>query len=267
MNKREDAVIRYVTNEMTQEERQHFEQQMQKDPGLLREVGDFRDTQKVLQQWQEPEFEVPSFADLEAEAPKKGSVIQLSAVRFPKWMSYAAAVLFLLGFAWLSDLQIAQKDNSLVLSFGPAEKEASYNTDQVAQIVDQAIAKYASQAQEQDSKEAELNQQFANLEKRVTARLAALYQKDLKEIQQHLTDHERKQLLATEELARGLQFEQRVLLQEAIIAVLDKIEQQRLEDRIGLENAFEQITTLLTEIQSGGTTVVDGVTDLGVKHY
>lgn len=265
MNKREDAIIRYLTDEMTQEEKTQFEQQLAEDPTLEGEVREFEATQRALQSWPDAAFEVPPLAEFHPE--NKPRLAKLSAVGVPKWMSYAAAVLFLLGFAWLSDLQIAQKDNALILSFGPPQQAPSYDTEQVAQIVDLAVAKYATQANEGKNKEEALDQRFAQLEKTVSSRLAALYQKDLNEIQQHLSDHERKQLIATEELVRGLQFEQRVLLQEAIVAVLDRIEQQRLEDRIGLENAFEQITTLLSEMQNGGTTVVDGLTDVKVKHY
>ena len=265
MNKREDTIIRYLTNEMTQEEIIQFEEQLEKDPVLREEIRELQATQQVLQSWPETNFEVPPLAELHPE--NKPGLSRLRAVGVPRWMSYAAAVLLLLGFAWLSDLQIAQKDNSLILSFGPAGQAPPYSTEQVAQIVDQAIAKYADHSKEEKSKEEELDQRFAKLEQTVTSRLASLYKKDLNEIRQHLSDHERKQLLATEELVRGLQFEQRVLLQEAIVAVLDRIEQQRLEDRIGLENAFEQITTLLTEIQNEGTTVVDGLTEVKVKHY
>lgn len=265
MKNREDAVIRYVSDEMTQKEKIQFEQQMAEDASLREEVQELQATQEVLRSWPDTTFEVPTLAEVQQENSPK--VARLRSVGVPKWMSYAAAVLLLLGFAWLSDLQLTQQDNALVLSFGPIEEAPSYSGEEVAQIVDQTMAKYTAQLQsEKTAKEQKVDQQFTAMEQKITSRLAALYQKDLQEVQQQLNDHERKQLLATEELVRGLQFEQRVLLQEAIVAVLDRIEQQRLEDRIGLENAFEQITTLLTDIQSGGL-MMEGVTDLEGRHY
>jgi hypothetical protein len=265
MKNREDAIIRYVSDEMTPKEKIQFEQQMAEDASLREEVQELQATQEVLQSWPDTTFEVPSLADVQQEDPPK--IARLRAVGMPRWMSYAAAVLLLLGFAWLSDLQVTQQDHALVLSFGPAEQSPSYSGEQVAQIVDQAMAKYTAQLQsEKTAEEQKADQQFTALEQKITSRLAALYQKDLQEVRQQLYDHERKQLLATEELVRGLQFEQRVLMQEAIVAVLERIEQQRLEDRIGLENAFEQITTLLTDIQNGGL-MMEGVTDLEGRHY
>jgi hypothetical protein len=265
MKKREDAIIRYVSDEMTTEEKKQFEQQMAEDASLRNEVQELQTTQKALQSWPDTTFELPPLAELPQKNLPKES--RLRSMGMPRWISYAAAVLLLLGFAWWSDLQLTQQDNALVLSFGPVEQAPSYSSDQVAQIVDQAMAKYTAQLQsEQMLKEQETDQQFIALEQKISSRLAALYQKDLKEVRQQLYDHERKQLLTTEELVRGLQFEQRVLFQEAIVAVLDQIEQQRIEDRIGLENAFEQITALLTDIQSGGM-MMNGMTDLEGRHY
>ncbi len=264
MNKREDDILRYVSNEMTEAERQQFEQKLSEDIRLRAEVDELLATQKRLKEWPEEEFDIPSLSEL--ETGKSSPKVKLLS-RFPRrWMSYAAAFLLLFGFAWLSDLQITQKDHALILSFGPAEPPTTYQPDQVAQIVEKAVAKYAAQANAQEqAEEATKQQQWNQLEQEMTGRVMSLYQQEITKIRQQLNDHERRQLLATEQLVQGLQFEQRVMLQEAIYAVLDQLEQQRQEDRMDLAKAFQQINALLLDFQNGGGMVADG--DMGVRHY
>jgi len=262
MNKREDDILRYISNEMNEEEKKRFEQQLAGDKQLREEVEGLMATQKALQNWPEGEFEAPALSTLESGSKPS----PLKSLSFRKWMGYAAAVLLLLTFAWISDLQIAQKDNALILSFGPLEEEASYDSEQVAQIVDEAVGKYVAQTQKEETINAKkLEWQLAEMEEKMTGRLVRFYQKESNKVKQQLSDHERKQLLATEQLVRGLQLEQRVVLQEAILAVLDQLEQQRLEDRIDVKNAFQQINALLADLQEGGAVVAGN--DLEVRHY
>lgn len=266
MNKREEEILRYVTDEMQPEEKIQFEQQLLEDPDLQEEINKLQKTQEALQEWPDMDFDLPSVSTFETGNPTKAEIPKKLSVH--RWIPYAAAILLLPLFAWITDLQVSQKDNAMIFSFGPVEEPVSYNTEQVAQIVDQAVAKYADQANSLKIKEDhKIDEQFSNLEKSMTSKLVALYRNELMDVKQQLNDHERKQLLSTEELVRGLQLEQRVLLQDAILAILDQFEQQRLEDRLDVDKAFERITVLLAQIQSGETTFEKGMADLKGMHY
>jgi anti-sigma factor RsiW len=62
MKKREDAIIRYVSDEMTPEEKKQFEQQMAEDASLRNEVQELQATQKVLQSWPDTTFEAAALS-------------------------------------------------------------------------------------------------------------------------------------------------------------------------------------------------------------
>ncbi len=261
LDKRREDILRYISDEMESSEREQFEIRLSNDSELQEEVLAFQETQGTLKLWENTDFEIPSAIDLLEENTQQAKIRKLPALK--RWMSYAAAAAGLLFFAWISDLQFTQKGNAFTFHFGPLANQEPVGEDRISEIVEIALSKYEqnSEQDQQNVNQDKIDSQIEHMETNLTAKLAALYRTELNEIKKNQSIHERKQLAAIEELVQGMQFEQRLVLQETIVAVLDQLEQQRLEDRIEVESAFQRVNELFANIQlntaNGGTESAD----------
>ena len=138
-------LITYLYDEMSTEERQQFEIAMENNPELKREFEELKEMRKGLGQIQDKEVMEPFFL-----WGKQGSDSWVSMFKrrnllmFKPFIAVAASLVIVFLVGYFTNFSITYKDQSLYIGFnssGTSGSETTYTQDQVAQLVNEEIAK------------------------------------------------------------------------------------------------------------------------------
>jgi hypothetical protein len=138
-------LISYLYDEMSTEERQQFEIAMDHNPELRREFEELKAMRKGLAQIQDKEVMEPFFlwgkngSDSWVSMFKRRSLLM-----FKPFIAVAASFIIILLLGYLTNFSITYQDQSLFIGFNKPdseEQETMYTKDEVAQLVNQEIAK------------------------------------------------------------------------------------------------------------------------------
>jgi hypothetical protein len=173
-------LITYLYDEMSTEERQQFEIAMENNPELKREFEELKEMRQGLAQIQDKEVMEPFFL-----WGKQGSDSWVSMFKrrnllmFKPFIAVAASLVIVLLVGYLTNFTITYKDRSLYVGFDGSnaqDSEVIYTQDQVAQLVNEEIAKNnAYLFSKLAETESNINNRFAALEKSQNTQLTPSY--------------------------------------------------------------------------------------------
>lgn len=138
-------LITYLYDEMSTEERQQFEIAMENNPELKREFEQLKEMRKGLAQIQDKEVMEPFFlwgkqgSDSWASMFKRRNLLM-----FKPFIAVAASLVIVFLIGYLTNFSITYQDQSLYIGFnnsGASGSETTYTEEQVAQLVNEEIAK------------------------------------------------------------------------------------------------------------------------------
>lgn len=233
------ALITYLYDEMSTEERQQFEIAMENNPELKREFEELKEMRQGLAQIQDKEVMEPFFL-----WGKQGSDSWVSMFKrrnllmFKPFIAVAASLVIVMLIGYLTNFTITYKDQSLYIGFNDSStngSEAIYTQDQVAQLVNEEIAKNNAYIfSKLTETENNLDNRFASLENSQNTQLTPSYaDADVvtrEELDIFLANVRSNNLKVLQTYLQSSSVQQQEYFQAVITEFSDFVENQREED-------------------------------------
>ncbi len=233
------ALITYLYDEMSTEERQQFEIAMENNPELKREFEELKEMRQGLAQIQDKEVMEPFFL-----WGKQGSDSWVSMFKrrnllmFKPFIAVAASLVIVMLIGYLTNFTITYKDQSLYIGFNESStngSEAIYTQDQVAQLVNEEIAKNNAYIfSKLTETENNLDNRFASLENSQNTQLTPSYaDADVvtrEELDIFLANVRSNNLKVLQTYLQSSSVQQQEYFQAVITEFSDFVENQREED-------------------------------------
>jgi hypothetical protein len=232
-------LITYLYDEMSTEERQQFEIAMENNPELKREFEHLKEMRKGLAQIQDKEVMEPFFL-----WGKQGSDSWVSMFKrrnllmFKPFIAVAASLVIVFLIGYLTNFSITYQDQSLYIGFnssGTSGSETTYTQEQVAQLVNEEIAKnnayiFSKLTETENS----MDTRFAALENfqnnQSTPSYAAADVVTRKELDIFLTNVRSNNLKVLQTYLQSSSVQQQEYFQAVLTEFSDFVENQREED-------------------------------------
>lgn len=232
-------LITYLYDEMSTEERQQFEIAMDNNPELKREFEELKEMRKGLAQIQDKEVMEPFFL-----WGKQGSDSWVSMFKrrnllmFRPFIAVAASLVIVLLIGYLTNFTIEYKDQSLYIGFNSSAasgSEVTYTQDQVAQLVNEEIAKNNAYIfSKLTETENNMDNRFAALEDSQNTQLTPSYAAadvvTQKELDIFLTNVRSNNLKVLQTYLQSSSVQQQEYFQAVLTEFSDFVENQREED-------------------------------------
>ena len=232
-------LITYLYNEMSTEERQQFEIAMENNPELKREFEQLKEMRKGLAQIQDKEVMEPFFL-----WGKQGSDSWVSMFKrrnllmFKPFIAVAASLVIVFLVGYFTNFSITYKDQSLYIGFnnsGTSGSETTYTQEQVAQLVNEEIAKNNAYIfSKLTETENNLDTRFAALENSQNTQLTPSYASadvvTRKELDIFLTNVRSNNLKVLQTYLQSSSVQQQDYFQAVLTEFSDYMENQREED-------------------------------------
>jgi len=232
-------LITYLYDEMSTEERQQFEIAMENNPELKREFEELKEMRSGLAQIQDKEVMEPFFLWGKQGAVSWSSMFKRrNLVMFKPFIAVAASLVIVLLIGYLTNFTITYQNQSLYIGFNKANtvnSEASYTQEQVAQLVNQEIAKNnAFIFSKLTETENNMDSRFAMLETsqntQLTPTFAATDVVTKKELDIFLTSVRSNNLKVLQTYLQSSSVQQQEYFQAVLNEFSDFVENQREED-------------------------------------
>jgi hypothetical protein len=232
-------LITYLYDEMSTEERQQFEIAMENNPELKKEFEQLKEMRKGLAQIQDKEVMEPFFL-----WGKQGSDSWVSMFKrrnllmFRPFIAVAASLVVVLLIGYLTSFTITYKDQSLYIGFNNSNTsgdEVTYTQDQVAQLVNEEIAKNNAYIfSKLTETENNMDTRFAALESSQDSQLTPSYAAadvvTQKELDIFLTNVRTNNLKVLQTYLQSSSVQQQEYFQAVLSEFSDFVENQREED-------------------------------------
>jgi hypothetical protein len=231
-------LITYLYDEMSTEERQEFEIAMENNPELKREFEELKEMRQGLAQIQDKEVMEPFFlwgkqgSDSWASMFKRRNLLM-----FKPFIAVAASLVIVLLVGYLTNFTITYKDQSLYIGFndsGTKGSEAIYTQDQVAQLVNEEIAKNNAYIfSKLTETESNIDNRFAALENSQNTQLTPSYAADVvtrEELDIFLANVRSNNLKVLQTYLQSSSVQQQDYFQAVLTEFSDFVENQREED-------------------------------------
>jgi len=231
-------LITYLYDEMSTEERQQFEIAMENNPELKREFEELKEMRQGLAQIQDKEVMEPFFlwgkqgSDSWASMFKRRNLLM-----FKPFIAVAASLVIVLLVGYLTNFTITFKDQSLYIGFNDSStqgSEAIYTQDQVAQLVNEEIAKNNAYIFSKLSEtENNIGNRFAALENSQNTQLTPSYAADVvtrEELDIFLANVRSNNLKVLQTYLQSSSVQQQEYFQAVLTEFSDFVENQREED-------------------------------------
>jgi hypothetical protein len=231
-------LITYLYDEMSTEERQEFEIAMENNPELKREFEELKEMRQGLAQIQDKEVMEPFFlwgkqgSDSWVNMFKRRNLLM-----FKPFIAVAASLIIVLLVGYLTNFTITYKDQSLYIGFndsGTKGSEAIYTQDQVAQLVNEEIAKNNAYIfSKLTETESNIDNRFAALENSQNTQLTPSYAADVvtrEELDIFLANVRSNNLKVLQTYLQSSSVQQQDYFQAVLTEFSDFVENQREED-------------------------------------
>ena len=231
-------LITYLYDEISTEERQQFEIAMENNPELKREFEELKEMRQGLAQIQDKEVMEPFFlwgkqgSDSWVNMFKRRNLLM-----FKPFIAVAASLIIVLLVGYLTNFTITYKDQSLYIGFndsGTKGSEAIYTQDQVAQLVNEEIAKNNAYIfSKLTETENNLDNRFAALENSQNTQLTPSYAADVvtrDELDIFLANVRSNNLKVLQTYLQSSSVQQQDYFQAVLTEFSDFVENQREED-------------------------------------
>ncbi len=231
-------LITYLYDEMSTEERQQFEIAMENNPELKREFEELKEMRQGLAQIQDKEVMEPFFlwgkqgSDSWASMFKRRNLLM-----FKPFIAVAASLVIVLLVGYLTNFTITYKDQSLYIGFDDSStqgSEAIYTQDQVAQLVNEEIAKNNAYIfSKLTETESNIDNRFAALENSQNTQLTPSYAADVvtrEELDIFLANVRSNNLKVLQTYLQSSSVQQQDYFQAVLTEFSDYMENQREED-------------------------------------
>ena len=113
-------IINYLSGEMSADELNQFEIQLEGNQLLKAQVEEMRIVQKQIGLWQDSDIEIPPLEALHEgniELPRESGT-GIRRIHLPNWARYAAVFLGFVMLLQISGFKVNHNGNTLMLSFG-----------------------------------------------------------------------------------------------------------------------------------------------------
>ncbi|MGD9327809.1 MAG: hypothetical protein PVH48_02515 [Cyclobacteriaceae bacterium] len=231
-------LITYLYDEMSTEERQEFEIAMENNPELKREFEELKEMRQGLAQIQDKEVMEPFFlwgkqgSDSWVNMFKRRNLLM-----FKPFIAVAASLIIVLLVGYLTNFTITYKDQSLYIGFndsGTKGSEAIYTQDQVAQLVNEEIAKNNAYIfSKLTETESNIDNRFTALENSQNTQLTPSYAADVvtrEELDIFLANVRSNNLKVLQTYLQSSSVQQQDYFQAVLTEFSDFVENQREED-------------------------------------
>lgn len=231
-------LITYLYDEMSTEERQQFEIAMENNPELKREFEELKEMRQGLAQIQDKEVMEPFFLWGKQASDSWASMFKRrNLLMFKPFIAVAASLVIVLLVGYLTNFTITFKDQSLYIGFNDSStqgSEAIYTQDQVAQLVNEEIAKNNAYIFSKLSEtENNIGNRFAALENSQNTQLTPSYAADVvtrEELDIFLANVRSNNLKVLQTYLQSSSVQQQEYFQAVLTEFSDFVENQREED-------------------------------------
>ena len=232
-------LITYLYNEMSTEERQQFEIAMEKNPELKREFENLKEMRKGLAQIQDKEVMEPFFLWGKQSSDSWANMFRRrNLLMFKPFIAVAASLVIVLLIGYLTNFSITYQDQSLYIGFNNTNTkgvEATYSQEQVAQLVNEEIAKNNAYIfSKLTETENNIDTRFASLESKQNTQMTPSYAvSDVvtkKELDIFLSNVRSNNLKVLQTYLQSSSVQQQDYFQAVLTEFSDYMENQREED-------------------------------------
>jgi len=263
-------IINYLSGEMSTEELNQFEIQLEGNQLLKAQVDELKIAQKQMGLWKDEDIEIPSFESLNTIPDKVNQepVLRSKRIHLPSWVKYVAIFLGFVMFMQIAGFKVNHDGNTLLLSLGEPNTE-SLNAQDVDAIVAKAIDKYAS---EQNSHLNALQNHMESELSEITFAVNNISQNNsasLTQLENLFSRNMDEQYVSLESMIRGIEDNQRQEIEDSFTGLVEYIENKRIKDQYKIQNAFSEIATAINNQQYQTDALLTSISeqDQSLKSY
>ena len=268
-------IINYLTGEMSAEEIIQFEKQLNKNELMQSQIEEMKKIQSQMGVWDNQDIEVPDYNDLMSPSTIKGDGIGQplnmkgrSRFSIPLWARYAAVFLGFVLFLQIIGLEVSQKGNALMVSFGEPELEHLDESD-VDRIVAKALDNYTqNQSRDFVNFKNQVNSNLGQLSNSVN-QIAASNKMDIHQLKNFLDRNLEDQYANIQLTIKDNDNTQRQEMEDSFTSLVEYLDNNRVKDQLKIQNAFSDIATAINNQNYQTNALLTSISseDTGLKSY